>query len=209
MSRCVIVGGAPIGNYSFIRSLLREDDFFIFCDRGLVHRNPLRAQPHLIVGDFDSHPRPDLAAETIVLPREKDDTDTVYAAKEALRRGFDRFLLVGAAGGRMDHTLCNLSILLMLHTKGKPALLADDYSLMRVVGSDPVAVDPGCAYFSLLSISGPAGGIDVKNAKYPLRDAVIDPTYQYGVSNQVLPGGEALVSVARGCLLLIEVYRDA
>ena len=38
--------------------------------------------PSLIVGDFDSHENPHLAVETIVLPCEKDDTDTVFAVKE-------------------------------------------------------------------------------------------------------------------------------
>ena len=28
--RCVIIGGADIGDYHYIRSILREDDFFIF-----------------------------------------------------------------------------------------------------------------------------------------------------------------------------------
>lgn len=39
------------------------------------------------MGDFDSHNNPNLDVETIVLPCEKDDTDTVFAVKEALKRG--------------------------------------------------------------------------------------------------------------------------
>lgn len=44
----------------------------------------LQVRPGLIVGDFDSHDNPLLDVETIVLPCEKDDTDTVFAVKEAL-----------------------------------------------------------------------------------------------------------------------------
>ena len=55
MGRCVIVGGADINNYAFIRKNLREDDFIVFCDSGLKHLDALNAKPGLIVGDFDSH----------------------------------------------------------------------------------------------------------------------------------------------------------
>lgn len=60
---------------------------------------PLGLRPGLVVDDFDSHPDPHLPVETITLPCEKDDTDTVYAVKESLRRGYREFLLLGAAGG--------------------------------------------------------------------------------------------------------------
>lgn len=117
--RCVIVGGAGIRNYQTLWDYLNPDDFNMFCDSGLFHQEALGIEPHLIVGDFDSHPNPGLDVETIVLPCEKDDTDTVFAVKEALKRGFDDFLLLGVVGGRLDHTLGNVSILLMLHRQGK------------------------------------------------------------------------------------------
>lgn len=85
--RGVIVGGADIRDYDAMRRRLRPDDYVICCDSGLRHREGLRVTPSLIVGDFDSHERPDTDVETIVLPREKDDTDTVFAVKEALRDG--------------------------------------------------------------------------------------------------------------------------
>ena len=165
----------------------------------------LGVAPDLIVGDFDSHPRPALDAETIVLPREKDDTDTVYAAKEAVRRGFDDFLLLGAAGGRLDHTLGNLSLLLKLDTLGKRAVLADDYSLMEIVRGREAHVEDRYPYFSLLAMGGPARGVSIRGAKYPLQDAEIRPDYAYGISNEVLPGQTACVSVREGALLLVRV----
>lgn len=208
LRRCVIVGGAAIGDYGSVRQYLREDDFNIFCDSGLDHQEGLEIAPHLIVGDFDSHDNPCLEVETIVLPREKDDTDTVFAVKEALRRGFEDFLLLGMVGARLDHTLGNVSILLMLHRQGKRALLLDDYSEMEIAAAQPVEIDGSYPFFSLLNISGTAKGVAIEDAKYPLRDAVIDCTYQYGVSNEVLPGKRARVSVREGELLLVKVRRE-
>lgn len=205
--RCVIIGGAGIRDYQTLWDYLNPDDFNIFCDSGLFHQEALGIKPHLIVGDFDSHENPHLDVETIVLPCEKDDTDTVFAVKEAVKRGFDDFLLLGAAGGRLDHTLGNLSILLSLHAQGKRALLVDDYSEMEVVGREPVYIDGSFPFFSLLNISGTARGVTIEDAKYPLRDAEILCTYQYGVSNEVLPGRLARVSVGEGELLLVKMRR--
>lgn len=203
--RCVIAGGAEINNYDLVRGMLRRDDFIIFCDSGLKHMEPLRAKPDLIVGDFDSHENPHMDVETIVLPTVKDDTDTVFAVKEAIRRGFDDFLLIGVVGARLDHTLGNVYILQNLCSLGKKGCIVDDYSEMEIVSDRPVSVSDEYAFFSLLNISGCAEGITITGAKYPLDDAKISCEYQYAVSNEVLPGGQAVISVGKGSLLLIKV----
>ncbi len=205
--RCVVVAGAEIKNYPLIKSYLKKDDYYIFCDCGLAHAQSLGVTPNLIVGDFDSHEKPNTDIETIVLPREKDDTDTVYAVKEALKRGFDDFFLVGTVGGRLDHTLGNVSILAMLYEKGKHAELADDCSVMMAVGAEPVSVTDNYPYFSVLNIFGSASGINIKNAKYPLSDGKITSDYQYGISNEVLPGEVAEVTVKNGPALLVKVIK--
>ena len=119
MNRCVIAGAADIADYERIRGKLREDDFLIYCDGGLKHMAGLERTPGLIVGDFDSHEKPETPVETIVLPREKDDTDTVYAVKEAIRRGYTQFVLMGVLGKRFDHSLGNLAILGLLDEMGQ------------------------------------------------------------------------------------------
>lgn len=204
MGRCVIVGGADINKYAFICEKLCADDYVIFCDSGLKHLENLQVQPSLIVGDFDSHENPHLDVETIVLPCEKDDTDTVFAVKEAIRRGFDDFLLIGVVGARLDHTLGNVSILLYLDSLGKKGCIIDDYSEMEIVSDKPVSICDQYGFFSLLNIIGCAKGITITGAKYPLVDGEITCEYQYGISNEVLPGKTAIVSVTNGKLLLIK-----
>lgn len=205
MKRCIIIGSAKINNYDKIREYLSPDDFFIFCDGGLKHREALGFTPNLIVGDFDSHDNPNLPIETIVLPCEKDDTDTVFAVKEAVSRGFSEFLLIGVIGERFDHSLGNISILLMLDSLGKTAKIIDDYSEMELVSKQPVYIPDSFSYFSLLNITGKANGICIENAKYNLNNGTINCEYQYGVSNEVLPGKTAKVTVNEGELLLIKI----
>lgn len=208
MKYCVIIGGADIGRYNRIRTYLREDDFFICCDSGLKHQKGLSITPNLIVGDFDSYENPHLDIETIVLPCEKDDTDTAFAVKEALKRGFQDFLLVGMIGGRLDHTLGNVSLMLMLDTQGKNVKVLDGCSEMEIVSDKPAHIEDRYPYFSLLNISGLAQGITIRNAKFPLTDAEITCEYQYGISNEVLPGMTAEVLVKNGRLLLFKVLPD-
>ena len=208
MRRCVIIGGASIGDYVTVSAKLRQDDYMIYCDCGLRHMDGLGAEPDLIVGDFDSYSNPEFDTETIVLPCEKDDTDTVFAVKEALRRGFEDFLLIGVVGERLDHTLGNVSILLMLDSEGKVGTIIDDYSEMEIVSDRcemPCIIDDSYVYFSLINISGTARGVTIRGAKYPLENAEITCEYQYGVSNEVLPGCTAEVSVGEGRLLLVKV----
>ena len=207
MERCVIVGGADISGYEYIKSQIRDDDFFIYCDGGLKHMEKLDRKPGLIVGDFDSHEDPHMDVETITLPCEKDDTDTYFAVKEAINRGYADFLLIGVVGNRFDHTMGNISILLYLDSRGKKGMIIDDYSVMQIVSDEPVYIDDSYSYFSLLNISGTAKGIDITGAKYPLENGEITPEYQYGISNEVLPGKAAGVSVKEGCLLLVKVLR--
>lgn len=207
-NRCVIIGGADIRDYKNAAKYLKASDYCIFCDSGLKHMQKLEMKPDLIVGDFDSYENPHMDVETIVLPCEKDDTDTFFAVKEGIRRGFDVFLLLGIIGGRLDHTLGNLSILLYLDSLGKQAVALDDYSQMEIISSEPKQIEDDCSYFSLLNISGRAEGVSVENAKYPVQNGSITCEYAYGVSNEVLPGKTATVSVKEGKLLLVRVFSN-
>ena len=105
-----------------------EDDLVIAVDGGLSYCGILNVEPDLIIGDFDSMSdgelqalevlKQDIPERIITLPCEKDDTDTVFAMKEAIRRGYTDFLFIGVIGGRLDHTLGNVSMLLYLETLG-------------------------------------------------------------------------------------------
>lgn len=206
MNRCVVIGGADITKYELIKSNLRDDDFFVFCDSGLKHMDRLGVKPNLIVGDFDSYDNPNLSIETIVLPCVKDDTDTVFAVKEMIRRGAKDFLVIGAIGARLDHTLGNVGILNMLNSQGLKGTIIDDYSEMEIISGGPWLVEDKYSFFSLLNITGVAKGITIKNAKYNLDNAEITCDYQYGVSNEVIPGKTAEISISDGKLLLIKVF---
>lgn len=207
-SRCVIFGAAKIQNYEQIKKNLLPDDFFVFCDGGLVHSKELKIEPDLIVGDFDSFEKPDTNSETIVLPCEKDDTDSFFAVKEAFGRGFRNFMLAGMTGGRFDHSMVNVSALIWLFERKCSAFVLDDFSKMQIVGKNPVFVNKNCRYFSIIPVCGKVKGLNILGAKYPLKNGKVSPEYIYTTSNEVLPEQTAQVSVKKGFVLLVEIFPE-
>lgn len=203
--KCVIVCGATILDYEKAASYIEKEDFVIACDSGLYHTKALGVEPDLIVGDFDSHPKPDTKGEIIELPREKDDTDSVFALKEGIKRGFEEFLFLGALGKRFDHGFVNVSSLLMLDSIGKKGMIVDDYCEMEVISSEAY-VSEKYPYFSLLNISGEKNDISISGAKFPLDHKEITMEYQYGVSNEVLPKETAHIVVHKGRILLVRDF---
>lgn len=202
--RCVVIGNASINNYDYLLKEIKEDDFLIYCDGGLKHLEKLKILPNLIIGDFDSFKNPNLDIETIVLPREKDDTDTMAAVKEGIERGYKDFLLLGVIGERLDHSLANVSILLYLDSLNLKGKIIDDYSEMLLVSKKEELVSDEFSYFSLINILSNAKGVKIIDAKYPLIDATLPTTYQYSVSNEVLPNKVSKISLKEGTLLLIK-----
>ncbi len=223
MKRCVIIGGAPIDNYERVRGYIKDDDYVIYCDCGLKHRLKLNRRADLVVGDFDSYDREKIgsisidmenrkltdenSSEIIELCPVKDDTDTSHAVTVALERGFEDFLLLGMTGRRMDHTLGNIYLLHRLDELEKTAMIADDYSEISIINRKPAYIDDSMPFFSLINITGNASGISIENAKYPLENAEILQTQNdLGISNEVLPGKIAKITIRNGKLLLV---RDA
>ncbi len=207
-NRCVIVGAAKIKRYAAVKAYFRDDDFFIYCDAGLKHEERFDRPADLIIGDFDSAKNPDRSTETIVLPHEKDDTDTFFAAKEGIKRGFDEFLLVGVTGGRLDHTLGNAAILTMLSNNDKHGVIVDDYSEIEMISDKPAYVSDKYPYFSLLNITGVCRGVRVKNALYPLDNAELKTDFPLGVSNEVIKGKTAEIKIGEGKALLVRVREE-
>lgn len=207
---CLIVSAAKIENYETIKKLIPDNCFVIVCDGGLNHVEKLGITPNLIVGDFDSHEKPETSIETIELPCEKDDTDTFFAVKEAFKRGYRNFTLVGLIGQRFDHSLCNLSILMWLFEQNCKAVMIDDFSEMTIIGPEtlksPATITDSYSYFSLMLPSGDIEGLTIKDAKYNLDNTDMKAAYQFGISNEVPSGKISKVSLRKGKILLVKVW---
>ncbi|HHV51817.1 MAG TPA: thiamine diphosphokinase [Candidatus Avimonas sp.] len=201
--RCVILSAAPVENPGALRRFLREDDYIIAADAGLQLANRLGIKADCLVADFDSlKEQPGGGIPVYRLPVRKDDTDTMAAARIGLQEGFKDFLLLGASGGRLDHTFANFSVMLYLIKNGAKAVLADDKNIVQMVLPGTILLEPvENAKFSLMPFGGVVSGLTVKNAGYEVCDYVLTPDFPVGVSNEFI-GRVVEISFKDGILLI-------
>ena len=205
MSRCVIVGGGEMKSPVLLCSLIEPSDFIIAADGGLQHIQTMGLAPDLVVGDFDSYtgevPK---EVECIALPREKDDTDMLYAVRQGLSRGYRDFLLLGAMGGRLDHTLANLGVLRFLSKQGCRGCMADADCQVQVVSQGEITLerDERFAYLSIFALDGDALGVTLQGVRYPLSDARLTGDYPIGCSNEIIDS-VARVAVRQGAVVVL------
>ena len=134
------------GEYEKMEILRRAEDLVIAVDGGLPRLLAQGIEPDLILGDFDSLGE-DLfplleklercgRKKVLRLPREKDDTDTIYAARLCLEQGYRDFLIYGALGGRLDHTMANIQTLAWLRERDARAYLVGKTTLISVLSGE-------------------------------------------------------------------------
>ncbi len=168
--------------------------------------------PDLVVGDMDSLGYTPEGVTVVSHPPEKDETDLLLAVEEGRARGADRFLIYGALGARLDHTVANLQVLARLATEGIPAYLfgADDTAVAALRGGECLTFSPD--YYgtvSVLALGADAVGVTLRGMKYPLEDGVLRSTFPLGISNEFLGTGGS-VSVGEGTLLVFfPMIKDA
>ena len=93
---CYIIGA---GDFFGLRETPDDSDYVIAADAGYAYCKENHIIPDLVLGDFDSLGSAPKHPNVIELPIEKDDTDTMYAIKLGLEKGYRRFYLYGALGG--------------------------------------------------------------------------------------------------------------
>lgn len=190
MSRCVILSAGPVRDPEALKGLLRPDDWIIAADNGWNLARRLGVMPRVLVADFDSMPQipsRQEGLEILRLPVEKDWTDTMAAAMEGVGRGYREFLLLGATGGRLDHTMANFSVLLYLLEQGAEAVMADEQNRVRLYRPGAYTLEPEEGYkFSLFPFGGEVTGLYETDVYYPLEDTVLRPDSSLGISNEFI-----------------------
>ncbi len=188
-----------------------KDDLCIAADSGLNNAKLLGIDVSVVVGDYDSlghRPKEREGVEIVTVPTEKDVTDTQLAVELALRRGATEVYVIGGLGGRLDHTLSNLAILEDLLDRRVSAVIADGQNRARLLrASSTILARSGYRYVSLLAVDPKVKGVEIDGVKYPLKNARLQRSFQYAVSNE-MTGNCCFIAVRRGTLLVVE-SRDA
>lgn len=203
MNECIIIGSAPIEDPSVFKEYHMEDAFLICADGGLDQANAAKLHPDLVVGDFDSaKSRPGANVETVRLSTDKDETDMMAAVDEGLRRGYKDFVLLGALGGRFDHSYANLCVLQHILSKGGHGMLANAHEKVFVMPGGRLHLRNMRGHTASVFPFGTANAtITYTGMKYPLTEHVLTSDSSRGISN-IIESDDATVTVLGGNVLI-------
>lgn len=212
MKYLIVTGGAV--EDTFVTEVVKRGGFEVIMavDAGMEVLYRKHIHPDIIVGDFDSvdldtldYFREREEIDVCMLEPEKDETDTEFAVREAIRRGGHDITIVGAVGSRMDHVLGNFAILgigLLAHVNVQ---ILDSHNRIRMI-NEPITIEKSMQYgkyVSLIPFSGTVTGVTLKGMKYPLDDYTLESFSTLGISNEIV-NDTADIGLSSGCLLVIE-----
>lgn len=179
-------------------------------DGGLTVAEAAGVMPDYLVGDFDTAEdalvgRYEHRCVTLRHKPEKDATDTELAVDEALDRGAETIILLGATGTRMDHTLANVHMLYRILQRGKQAWIMDENNRISLHDKPFTCkrAEMFGNYVSFLPFFGETTGVTLKGFKYPLSGKTLTAGISLGVSNEAKEDVME-VSFEKGYLLMIE-----
>jgi thiamine pyrophosphokinase len=178
----------------------------VAADAGAAAALAAGIKPAAIIGDLDSlTPELRLALPGARLVRDDDpnSTDLQKAIDYCIAAGATEVDILGAGGGRSDHALANLSVLLLYRGQAAVRVIDDLFVIQAVDGAVTIDEPPG-TIVSLVAI-GRCDGVTTTGMRWDLADhqLAFGPR---GVHNEVRTR-PATVSVRRGDLLLFRGRR--
>ena len=178
-------------------------DFIIAADGGYDALPAYGVTADLAVGDFDSLAVPATACESIILPKEKDDTDMAAALREGEARGYRLFRILGGTGKRLDHTFGNIQLLAGLAEKGLRGYLYGEDTIVTAIRNTSVEFPKEArGIVSVFSHTDKCEGVYERGLRYALDDAALTNRVPVGVSNE-FTGEPSIISVRSGTLVII------
>ena len=151
------------------------------------------------------------ATGTLVVrhPADKDATDWELALRHVAAAGYERVIMLGGAGGRLDHLLANALV-----------LTSDEFAALSIqwhIGTTAVTVarpgrtadvrgEPG-EIVTLLTVGAPAEGVTTTGLRWGLKDDVLPAATSRGVSNELVARAGS-VSISSGAVLVIHEGED-
>ena len=182
------------------------EDYVLCADGGWKLAVQLGVMPDVILGDFDSSEAPHFG-DVERYPVRKDDTDTMLCLKRGLRQGYERFVIVGGFGGRVDHSFANVQTMAYAAEHGAQAEMCDGITRAIVLRDSAVTLNASPGGFAVFSLSDTATGVSIRGAQYDVEDAVLTNAFPLGAGNHYRES-TAEISVAQGTLLVLQMLRD-
>ena len=211
MKKCIILANGKSPKRSVIKFLQEKNYSTLICaDGGANKALKLNLIPDFIIGDLDSIEDSTLKyyqdkSEIIKLKRQN-DTDVEKCLKFAIQKKYDEVILLGVTGNRLDHTFCNLGIVIKFFKKIKLKIIAEESLLIPYSGKVELKTSPG----EIISIYGfdKKTKITSTGLKYPLKNSILPFGEKESTSN-VSISEKVILHINGGIIFIVRNFNTA
>lgn len=196
--RAVIIGNGTITDYDYIKSIISDNDFIICADGGINHAEKMGLNVDILIGDFDSSSDKTTAARTIQYPTRKDFTDGELCVEYAIDNGYDKILLIGMTGTRLDHTINNILLLL----RCRNSCLINEHNTIYPIKDSLYIDNQKGNTLSIIPLFSDLEGIVTEGLEYPLNDETLYFGQARGNSNVIISDA-CKITVKKGMGIVI------
>ena len=205
--KVIIFLAGELRNKERIAKLISEDTYdFYAADAGYKYAEKMGIPLKRILGDFDSAELPN-ADNVSIFPSEKDQTDSELALDLAIQEGYKTIWMLAPFGGRVDHTIANISLLEKAAVAGVDLRLYDGENLVFLLEKGTHSLSPQYQYISFFPIDKRAT-ISLDHLKYPLKRKVVLRSVPLAISNQPIDK-HPRITIHRGQILCICIEQEA
>lgn len=211
--RFVIFANGLVPDPDKVRALLRSGDHIVCADGGTRLALALGLHPEILIGDLDSIVGADRRrVEQINVPirtfsPDKDETDLELALDHALQGNPAAILIIGAVGGRLDHTLGNIALLSDSRLSGIDCRIDDGVEEVILCRTSAEVLGKAGDLVSLIPWGRLAMGVRTDGLRWKLVGDTLYPDRSRGISNELL-AERAIIHMEPGMLIVVHSRRS-
>lgn len=210
MNKCLILANGRPPKIEQIKSLQTLGYNTLFCaDGGADSALELDLIPDFIIGDLDSISFKALDrfndTSKIIKYDRQDDTDVEKCLKYAIEQGFTDTILLGATGNRLDHTFCNLGVVIKFFNQINVKIVHEKSLLEAYDKPFTLATKPS-ETISLYGFDSQTK-ITTTGLKYPLDNESLVFGVNESTSNQAL-GETVKINVTGGKIFVVRNFNS-
>lgn len=140
MKKCIIIANGDLPKKNIVKYFLKKNYNTIICaDGGANNAKEIGVTPNFIIGDFDSISESTknyfMSKSKFINIKRQNDTDVEKSLKFSIKNNFEEAILLGATGDRLDHTICNLGIVLKFYEQIRIKIIHQKSLLIPFTGN--------------------------------------------------------------------------
>jgi thiamine pyrophosphokinase len=207
-----ILAGGPVELLPNLNEYKQENEVWVGVDRGVFTLINMNITPQIAFGDFDSVTKQELMIieENVenmkIYKPEKNETDMELALNWAIEQRPDLIRVFGASGGRLDHFLANVQLLVkpLMEDNNVKIFLIDKQNIISLKGpgSYKMKMRSDKKYISFVPLTLSVKGLTLEGFKYPLKNRHISIGSTLCISNELV-SDNGTFSFSEGILLVI------